>query len=259
MVGGGDAPPADARTYDPRWFDLLDKVEDRHFRFAARRRVVGALARRAWTGAAAGAWVLEIGCGNGGLLSTLQDACPGANVIGVDLFSDALKHARRRSSAHLLQADVTRPPFGAQFHLIGMFDVLEHLPDDIGVLRDVRKLLMPGGALLLTVPAHAWLWSDFDVHSDHRRRYSPRGLRTALEISGFRVEYLSQFMAALLPIMWLSRRARPSNPTAELRIVPGVNGMMRALLSFEAALIGRQFRLGMGTSVIALARPEPTA
>jgi len=142
---GGAGAVAGSATYDPRWFDLLDRVEDRHFWFAARRQVVGRLARRALAGVSGPPRVLEIGCGNGGLLATLQAAAPGGVVVGTDLYLDALHHARLRSSAHLVCADLQRSPFGAPFDLIGMFDVLEHLDDDAGVLRAVAGMLAPGG------------------------------------------------------------------------------------------------------------------
>ena len=250
-------PGASAATYDPRWFDLLERVEDRHFWFTARWRVIAALARQAMRDAPANSRVLEIGCGNGGLLATLQSACPTARVIGTDLYLDALRHARGRSSAALVQCDVRRPPFDVPFHLIGMFDVLEHLPDDVSVLRDVRRMLAPGRALLLTVPAHMWLWSYFDVASNHQRRYSPRALRQALVAAGFTVEYLSQFMAPLVPIMWASRRAsakKQRDAADEMKIVTGVNAIMNAAMAMEAALIRRRVRMPLGTSLVALVR-----
>src|SRR5262245_37315921 len=83
----------------------------------------------------------------------------------------AFKLARMRTDNCLLvQGNASQAPFSKTFHLIGMFDVLEHIQDDIGALRDIRSLLDPDGALLLTVPAHASLWSYFDEASRHCRR-----------------------------------------------------------------------------------------
>jgi SAM-dependent methyltransferase len=247
------ASPRPTQTYDPRWFELIDSVEDKHFWFAARRRVIAALARRALAGSPDGATMLEIGCGNGGLLSTLQSACPRGRVIGMDLFPDGLRHARNRSTAALVLGDARRQPFGVPFQLIGLFDVIEHLPDDAGLLREVHAMLDRSGALLVTVPAHPSLWSEFDRAANHQRRYTVVGLRDTISAAGFRVAFLSQFMAPLLPIMWLKRRARESNPVDELRIVPGVNGMMNAILAIEGKLLGWGLKMPMGTSLIALA------
>jgi len=257
MVVEAVPPPSPAApTYDPRWFELLDRVEDRHFWFAARRRVVAALARDVMRDAPAGSWVLEIGCGTGGLLAALQSACPDSRVIGMDLHREALDRARRRSSAALIQADAVHPPFGVSFRLIGLFDVIEHLPDDAGLLRQVRTMLAPLGSLLVTVPAHPRLWSYFDEASHHRRRYTTDDLRSRLHAAGFRVDYLSQFMAPLLPIMWLRRRAvsRKRDPAGELGIVPGINALMNAALAIEAPLIRRRRQIPFGTSLVAVAR-----
>ncbi len=266
-VGGRQA--ADV-TYDPDWFDLLERVEDRHFWFAARRKVVGALAAQAMTSATGRPWVMEIGCGNGGLLDTLCKACPTARVIGTDLYREGLDHARRRrSTAHLLQSDLRAPPFAGTFQLIGLFDVLEHIPDDRGVLRCVHELLAPGGAMLLTVPAHTFLWSYFDEVSHHQRRYGLSSLKTLIGDAGFRIEYVSQFMGPLFPLMWLTRRLarlRPGGGAAtesdtaraagELRIVPGFNAVMNALLTMESRFIARRAVLPIGTSLVALARKD---
>ena len=157
-----------------------------------------------------------------------------------------------------------------QFHLIGLFDVLEHLPDDMQVLRDVHTMLAQDGVLLLTVPAHPSLWSYFDEASHHCRRYRLGELRSKLNNTDYQVEYLTQYMASIFPVVWLGRRLkslidrRPSGSAdrtnalarAELRITPVANGLLAFLLAPEARLIARRRRLPMGTSLLAIARKE---
>jgi SAM-dependent methyltransferase len=263
-------------TYDPAFFDALDRAEDRHFWFRARRRVVEALARSAARSAAADAPrdarlnVLEIGCGNGRLLPVLRRACAGARVVGMDLYAEALRHARR-SGCPVVRGDVHRPPFARAFHVVGLFDVIEHLDDDLRALRDARELLAPGGRLLLTVPAWPSLWSYFDDASRHRRRYTPATLREALAASGYRVEYATQFMAALFPLVWAGRRvaslrarSRRGEPAVdarqlalrELRVVPVLNGVLAGALAAEASLVTRRRVLPIGTSIAAVATPR---
>ena len=255
-----------AGGYDPDFFALLDAVEDRHFWFRARARVIALLSRQITANLPKGHRILELGCGNGGMLRALANACPTAQVIGMDLFAEGLRHARRRTPCPLVQADVCRAPFSARFELIGMFDVLEHIPDDRGILRQVNNLLSPNGALLMTVPAHPELWSYFDEASQHCRRYTPEELRQKLEEAGLVVEYLTQFMGCLYPLMWLGRRLKSIRPgrragdettmTAdELRITPGLNGLLDMLLKREAGSIERRRRLSIGTSLLAIARP----
>lgn len=250
-------------SFDPRYFDRLFSIEDRHFWFSARRRVIADVVRPLVAGLEPGYHVLEIGCGGGNLLPMLQSVCRGGRVVGMDLFHEALQLARRRTDAPLIRADIEHPPFSRPFEIVGMFDVIEHLPDDVGTLRRVREMLRPGGRAVVTVPAYMALWSYFDRAAHHQRRYHPEQLHQTLTGAGFEVEFLSPFMSLLFPMMYLSRRLRADRPdvdshhdraTDELRIVPGVNGVMRAALSWEPRWLSKRRRLPIGTSLIAVAR-----
>jgi SAM-dependent methyltransferase len=251
-------------TYDPAYFRQLFAVEDRHFWFRSRNAVIGAAMRRVAAGLPDGYRVLEVGCGTGTVLRTLAHACARGDVFGMDLFMEGLSFARRRTDCALIQADIHAPPFAAPFDVIGMFDVLEHLPDDVGVLRSVRRILPTGGYLLATVPAHPALWSYFDEASHHRRRYTAASLADCLRASGFEVEYLSPYMAALLPVLWLVRRVAgrlvPGDPradaraAAELRIVPGLNAFLSCLLRPEARRVAGRRAMRHGTSLLVIAR-----
>ena len=87
-----------------------------------------------------------------------------------------------------------------------MFDVLEHIPEDVETLVALREALTPGGRLMLTVPSHQNLWSYFDEAAHHCRRYSSREIRARLIEAGFEVEFLSEFMTCIFPIVWLFRK-----------------------------------------------------
>jgi hypothetical protein len=128
-------------------------------------------------------------------------------------------------------------------------------------------LLAPGGALLLTVPAHPVLWSYFDEASHHCRRYTRRELAGKLTRAGYRIEYLSPYMASLFPLMWLGRRLaaalhRGTDHTpsysdalasAELQVRPGVNELLAWVLAQGTRLLARRCRLPLGTSLLAIA------
>ena len=260
----GESP---AQSYDPAFFDPLALIEEKHFWFRARARVIAAMARTCAAGLAPGYRVLEIGCGTGNILRALQDACAQGVVTGMDLFAGGLVHARRRSNCPLVQGDVLAPPFGVPFHLIGVFDVLEHLVDDRGVLVQLRKMLAPGGRLLLTVPAHPSLWSYFDEHSCHQRRYETQELADKLSEAGFEVEYLTEYMVGIMPLMWLGRklagfarkRARSGNGAKtgdlDLKVVPVLNEVLAWVLARELGRISRREPLPFGASILAIARP----
>ncbi len=252
----------------PPDFDELFAAEDRHFWFRARNRILARVVGQLVASLPAGYQVLEVGCGTGNVLRVLERVCSRGTVTGIDLFEGGLGYARQRTRCRVLAADIHELPFRRPFELIGMFDVLEHLPDDRRALRDLFQALAPGGRLVLTVPAHMALWSYADEWAQHFRRYGSAGLTRALEESGFQVDYLSQFMMVLGPLMWLSRRLAALMPRRgesrlqhnrtlmmrELRIVPGVNGLLNFLLGCEVPLLARRWRLPLGSSLLAIAR-----
>ena len=252
--------------YDPAFFDALARVEDRHAWFRVRNRTVAEVIAQLGAGRP-GLGVLEVGCGSGAVLAAVAAACPAAEVVGMDLFPEALAHARVRTGAPLAAGDAMRPPFGPVFDVVGMFDVLEHLPDDVGALRAQRALLAPGGALALTVPADPALWSYFDEASRHVRRYTEASLAAALRAAGFEVEYLTPMMAALRPLLAAWRRvgaarARDGSGTTaaaaarqDLHVIPVINGVMESVLGRERPRILRRERISAGTSLLAIARP----
>lgn len=248
--------------YDPAFFDQLARIEDQHFWFCARNRLILGLARRISSSLKPCNLVLEVGCGTGNVLRILETACPNSKLVGLELWLDGLRHARGRSGAFLVQADIRDSPFGRQFDLVGMFDVLEHLADDQETLRLVHNALRSGGKLLLTVPAHQSLWSYFDEAARHCRRYSMDGIRRKLEDAGFEVEFLTQFMACIFPLVWAYRKLAGRRRTIstqqlageEFRLVPVVNRILTGLLHLEAVWICRGHSLPVGTSLVVVAR-----
>ena len=92
--------------------------------------------------------VVEVGCGTGIVLQQLKQVCTGGEVMGMDLYPEAVEFASRRAGCRVIVGDVLNPPPLGQFDVVGMFDVLEHLPDDRAILRGLNRLLKPGGALV---------------------------------------------------------------------------------------------------------------
>lgn len=257
LVAGG---PASA-GYDPHYFATLPEVETRHFWFVARREIIldGLRASVPDLGARP---LVDIGCGSGGLLAFL--AASGVPMGGAcDAYPQGLALTRRRVAAPLVRVDEGRqPPFGPGQRLLGLFDVLEHIDDDGGTLSWLASVLEPGGYLILTVPAHPFLFDEMDELACHRRRYTTRELRARIEEAGLSVVRLTHFMAPLVPALvvlralgrWFgSKRDSRARRDAELRVVPGLNGVLRAVLRAERLWLHRA-RLPFGTSILALAR-----
>ena len=275
ILGIGDLLPSPLESvkhesYDPNWFSALFAIEDQHFWFRARNQVIATLVSQITAGLTLGYQVLEVGCGTGNVLRVLERVCSSGTVIGMDLYAEGLQFARQRSSCLLVQGDVHEPPCGARFDLIGLFDVLEHLPDDLHVLRDLRRLLVPGGRLLLTVPSHPSLWSYFDEVSCHCRRYQLAELKSKMIQTGFQIEYITEYMFSIFPLVWLGRRLmaftnrRPvvvpgshhKLAASELHITPIINDLLTWLLMQETRLIARRYALPIGTSLVAVARKD---
>src|SRR5260221_11445088 len=193
MIGPSDVAPRSG--YNPDDFQRVRDAEDEHFWFVARNRVLAAALSTMPITALPLSSILEVGCGTGNTLRVLRAAFPSATVVGVDAFLAGLNIARERTGGALVQGRIERLAFCRPFDLIGAFDVLEHIEDDVAALGYLREMLRPGGTLVLTVPAGPGLWSRIDDESHHCRRYAPRQLRERLAASGFRVAHPTYFMA----------------------------------------------------------------
>ena len=254
-------------SYDPRFFAKIAAVEEKHFWFCARTRNITSAVKEVVASLQPGYRFLEVGCGTGVVLRELVQVCNGGDVVGMDLFPEAVAFAAEKASCPVIVGDIEQPAALGQADVIGTFDVLEHLSDDRRILSGLNRMLKPGGALILTVPAHMSLWSYFDVASCHHRRYTRARLGQILRESGFEIEYLTEFMMSLFPLVWLLRRIndggakvdhdRAAKKAAnELTIVPVLNGILKLILTWETLVIRRRWRLPLGTSLLAVARKK---
>ena len=156
-------------------------------------------------------------------------------------------HARR-GAAPRPGATSTRPPSPRErLDTVVCLNVLEHIEDDRVTLRRLHDALVPGGRLVLLVPAHQWLYGAIDRAIDHYRRYERAGLVSRIEEAGFRVEHTA-FFNRLGVLGWyvnsvLLRRTRV--PGFQLRL----QNLLVPLLRAESAL-----PLPFGMSLIAVAR-----
>jgi SAM-dependent methyltransferase len=143
------------------------------------------------------------------------------------------------------------------FDLVCLFDVLEHVEDDIGALRAVRGLLAPGAAAIITVPAYKKLFGPHDVQLHHKRRYEREELRNLFDNAGLKVEKLSFMNTGLLPIAWLLRvwdKAKNKDRASGAALPPPfINIIFSWIFGAEAYLLP-QISLPFGLSIIAIVR-----
>ena len=146
-----------------------------------------------------------------------------------------------------------------EFDLVGAFDIVEHVADDEGVLRAIRRALRRGGGAIISAPQHPWLWSGADEIAHHQRRYRRGELETKLRRNGFDVLSSSSFTAILLPLMAASRisarlRPRASDVEREFALGPKANAALLAVLRAEVRLTLAGARWPVGGSRVVVAR-----
>ena len=204
--------------------------------------------------------LLDFGCGTGFNLAFLL---PFGEVFGADRLRPEDSGFRRQHGFPVLDVERDLPDHAQQFHLVTALDVLEHLDDDVQGLRTIARLMVPGGQMVLTVPAYDWLWSGEDVMSDHRRRYTRAALLRACSAAGLRVRYASYFRPGNPPMMAsvvLTRRLlqRGAEPRSNLWTPRAwLNESLYALTAREAAWVGNErVTLPAGASIICRAVVE---
>jgi SAM-dependent methyltransferase len=163
--------------------------------------------------------LIDAGCGTGTFLTEMSGTC---QVLGLDDHAESIELARPRVEAaggKVLQTtlDQVDLPTGCA-SVVTALDVLEHLDDDASAVRELTRLVKPGGLLIVTVPALRMLWSDWDVALHHRRRYHHHELRKLLHVPDLELQHCAYFnSAAVLPIMLVRmwRKVRPPRPGEE--------------------------------------------
>ena len=186
-------------------YDRMAELDELHWWYRARRQVLEALIRRS-ADLPPDARLLEVGCGTGHNLPMLERF---GHVDAIELDPAARAIAEQRlgravSGAALPElAGVPR----SHYDLIGAFDVIEHIDDDIAAVGALGACLKPGGKLVIAVPAHQWMWSAHDELNHHKRRYSRNSLRKLIEASPLRLESLGYFNSLLFPVAIAARFA----------------------------------------------------
>jgi SAM-dependent methyltransferase len=244
-------------NYSDTFFTLLEALEPRSFWFRARNELV-VWALRTYLGGASR--FLEVGCGTGFVLAAVHERAPRLEVMGAELYPEGLAVARRRlPGIPLVQMTALDIPFVESFDAIGAFDVLEHIEDDEGALREMGRAVTLGGGLLVTVPQHPRLWSAADDFASHVRRYRRDELIAKAERAGWKPVRVTSFVTLPLPMFALSRvagarRGRAYDLEHELGLPKPIDRCLESLMRVERAMLAHGVSFPIGASLLFVAR-----
>lgn len=244
-------------------FELFMRIEQEHWWFVARRRIMRELVL-ATVPAGANTLAVDVGCGTGGNIAALADRY---RCVGIDQSAEAIGHASARfpgvEFVRTIDPDVIAGHL-ARADLVLCMDVIEHVEHDTEFLEQIVRATRPGTILLLTVPAGRELWSEHDVSNGHRRRYTIDDFSALWADLPVRVRLLSAFNARLYPVVravralgTLRRRAYGEAGTDFAMPRPLVNALLQRIFAGEGRALTRAVGTGRrpyrrGVSVIAV-------
>jgi SAM-dependent methyltransferase len=234
------------------------RLEDDQWWFRARRDIICHLVGGLGLNPASA--ILEVGCSTGPLLAALGEAGYDA-ASGIDISSEAIAQAKQRGLNTVQQMDAAQLEFADQsFDLVIASDVLEHIEQDRAAILEWKRVLKPGGSLLIFVPAFDLLWSRHDEANHHIRRYSASRLRRIIGDAELAIERISYWNLLLtLPAIVLAAITRllPTrqsvSATGRLVRMPGAaNELLFRLVWLENQILHRM-NFVFGTSIFVIA------
>jgi SAM-dependent methyltransferase len=241
-------------------FELLYQLEENYWWFPAMREITDTiiaaqLERRNLK-------ILDAGCGTGFNLGHYGSR-DSRDVYGLDIATAALKHVQKRGFRKVAQASITDIPFKSEtFDLVFSFEVVTQTPYEMHdlSLRELHRVLTPGGHLFLRVPAFMWLWSSHDEELQVRYRYTRDELAARMAKAGFVVEWSSYANGFLFPVILVRRFLKRAGIGGGTDVKPlprglgWLDGIFRRILASEAKWFKAGRTLPFGLSLICYAR-----
>jgi SAM-dependent methyltransferase len=200
--------------------------------------------------------ILDLGCGAGLNLKKIEKY---GYPVGLDYYKNALIFSKSRGNSNLVRASGDSLPFKeSMFDVVCALDVLEHIEDDVSVMMDLYRVMVPNGYFILTVPAFQSLWSMHDVAAHHIRRYSRLQLQEKLEDCGFVVSKCTYWNFHLFPLVWMVRQFRKNHGIevkSDIFKLPWcINRALLCLLRIENKAISMNISLPFGVSILCICR-----
>lgn len=233
-------------------YDRMAELDSKHWWYRARREILSDLIARKIE-LPKEARILEIGCGTGHNLGMLGRF---GTVDAIEIDGAARAIASRRLGRKVDEAPLPELPgiADSRYDIVAILDVLEHVEADREALASIARKLKPGGHILITVPAHRWMWSAHDIVNHHHRRYTKQSLRKVVGEAGLKVELISYFNSLLFPLAaaarLVGRITRKQDSDDALPARP-INSLFETLFGLERHAIGR-LPFPPGVSLVAI-------
>ncbi len=250
-------------------FELHARIEQRHWWFVARRRIMRTLIEKI-ARPNGETTIVDVGCGTGANLAALAD---GYRCVGIDTSSEAIELAARRFPEIQFLCGMAPDDLGEIVEAARVFllmDVLEHVSDDFELLSSLLAAASPGSQFLITVPAHVALWSPHDEAFGHYRRYDRARLEAVWKGLPVSVKLCSYYNARLYPAVrsvrainrWLRRSSGAEGTDFQLPAAPINDFLLRTFAGESSTLLDelsgkRKQGYRTGVSLIALVQREP--
>lgn len=245
---------------DPKEYEKMFHLEDTYWWYQGRKRVVSQLLGLKECAPQKRPRILDVGCGTGLMLQEMQGR---AHCVGMDFSPLSMHFTRKRGIQRLARADAMNLPVRENaVDLITLLDLAEHLERDRDLFHEAYRALKPGGRLVLTVPAHAFLWSEHDEALYHKRRYSRRVIKERIEEAGFHIHRLTYCITFTFPLIVGFRLLqkvigkKKSEPSSHLVILPAwANRLLIWSVDLERLLL-RFMNLPFGVTLALVAEKQ---
>ncbi len=235
--------------------ESIHNVESHHFWWCTRAKYILRIIRKYVN---KNSQLIEIGAGSGNVSRVLQNE--GFRMAVGEIQLPALYWAKEYGINDLYQFDLNLPVFKKHFDVVCMFDVLEHLEDDDLAIKSVKTMLKEKGKVVITVPAHKWLWNKRDVLERHRRRYKLKEIKDLLLQNGFKVIMCKHFFVSILPLLAVRKffscaegvECIQDEIRDNVKINPLINKLLCYMVTLENLILGK-FSPKIGGSIAVVA------
>lgn len=204
------------------------------------------------------AMLLDAGCGTGGLLLKIQSMNRAWKLTGIDFSSVALEIAKTRArGVNFHEASITALPFpDCEFSAVVTADVLCQIENPGIALKEIFRVLKPGGSVSINVPAYMWMWSYHDEAVQSKHRFTRKEIESLLSSNGFEIQTTTHWNSILFPMIWAKRKLFYSKKdVSDVKVYPPtLERFFRIIMSLERMWLSSGHRWGWGISIFAVAQ-----